>query len=188
VSDEQDEEQDPAYVVWEPGQIEVFECVEDAEHELMAMGSRGLRGTVLTCLVDAVSTLLGRHGIHAVGVTMNNDHRPEVRDFCGKYPTTWELSTSQVSSRYPRGSIFLLLRRQELPEDSDKLNFKDEFRLLYYDGVNAVQVFGCQLDALVATVTSKLTITGILHAQVKELEAKAAEQAAEIERLKGGGS
>ena len=179
MSDEQDEEQDPAYVIWEPGQIEVFECVEDAEHELMAMGSRGLRGTVSQCLMEAVSLLLGRHGIHAVGVNLTNDHRPAVRDFCGKYPTAWELSTSQVSSRYPSGARFLLLRRQELPADSDKLNFKDEFRLLYYDGSNAVQVFGCQLDELVDTVTSKLTIVGILQAQVKELEA-------EIERLKGG--
>jgi hypothetical protein len=33
-----------AFVVWHGGNYEVFECTEDAEHEMMAMQSRGLRG------------------------------------------------------------------------------------------------------------------------------------------------
>jgi hypothetical protein len=44
MDDQETEIPEPAFVVWHGGNYEVFPNIDEAGHELMAMGSRGLRG------------------------------------------------------------------------------------------------------------------------------------------------
>lgn len=75
-----DDELEPAYVIWESGCIEEFECTEDAQHEMMAMQSRGARGELVNDLSEAITYLGTRLDIPLLPTNLTGDFRQEIRE------------------------------------------------------------------------------------------------------------
>ena len=83
------DEEHSHYVVWESGTVEKFDCKEDAEHEMLAMTSRGLRGQEFDDIHDVLMCLGHRMNEQILPVNLTGDARPVVRDFAGHFPDAW---------------------------------------------------------------------------------------------------
>lgn len=168
------EELEPAYVIWESGCIEEFECAEDAQHEMMAMNSRGARGELVNDLIEAITYLGTRLDIPLLPINLNNGLWNELREFAGRYPVAWsadrrEDNTRVVLLKAEESTTFrLVLYKMTVGRlDAEDINSKWERTVLPT----------CGLSELPQLLRRHMTRVGAL-------EAKVAEQAAEIERLK----
>lgn len=151
-SAEIEEEDESCCVLWETGIVEAFDNEDDARTEVMAMESRGFRGTIYEYLSEAVC-VMGNWipGIHLVPVNLVGN--PAAREFAGPDPCAWDVRSSELKLRC------ILLRAES----------ENKFRLLIYDEDHySKRTEIVELDQLQNLLRKYCTKLGQLELQVEQ--------------------
>lgn len=154
--------EDPVYVLWDSGCLEMMDNRDDAEYELLAAESRGLRGHLYTDLCEAVCALGPRLGIGIHGVRLDGNMQQSTVEKIGAATLLWEL---HVDTNLPR---FLLSW-----SDSEQL-----FTLVIYtlqsdhNSSSVCRVGTAEFSDLTKLLRENASLVPVLQARVNKLTAE----------------